>query len=633
MPTRHNFLCKATNLSYNFCRHFAPQKLQKNRLFSVVSTFAEAMADKSRLSRAMLFCFAVSIFIVGRVGFGEILPETYQGRATQANMDETATLGAAISRGLYERCLAAQVDPLSFAVAGKMGWYLDQSTRPVIDSKIKLLVSYYVNQDTVYDGTPNMDMLTVTGVWAQLTIGDHIDQFTGTPASGTNAATYGDYPWHIYNESLQERYKVIRAQEKTASTASRPWTEVWQGEGKSTSSYSAAHAEAVGNYKFKTKGYSYPGALMQVCKATFWSNATVQGGSGLTNGTGEDGTLETNYHEGYWTNITITTNLLVTYTDIVGSNSSLEVTGELSPNIAGIYTRVANQYGYPAWSGNGWIIHNYEEDGYRIGDPESTHWTAWDPDSYLGDYEGIEESGATGTAHVAVYDPGTAVPNPSGTYGGEHPSWSQGTWYCIYIETNNKYYITQNDSPPYTPSWSHSGSSPVGTYGTINGEGLFGAPSAEYDVVTNQDWVSGHWEPSYYTPTFIGGGGGEGEGGSFTSTVFYQCWLTKIICSNDVFSSTNIEHRAGYWVKPTLPDAGTGNYWDDQGLGLSVDVWNEADISGWSSTTNNPTLFGDPVSTVPEDTVAPTAINVPNCTGFKCTEFKAVTDWDFQYCK
>ena len=120
--------------------------------------------------------------------------------------------------------------------------------------------------------------------------------------------------------------------------------------------------------------------------------------------------------------------------------------------------------------------------------------------------------------------------------------------------------------------------------------------------------------------------------GTGTIAILYQCWLTKVVCSNDVFATTNVEHEVTYWVKPTLPTAGTSNYWNDQGLGLTEDAWSAGSTSAWSFDINNPALFGGEVSTEPAATVTPTEVNKPNCTGFKCTDFNAIMDWRFQYC-
>jgi len=203
--------------------------------------------------------------------------------------------------GMHERCLATQystnpvsyyVSPPSFVrtwysnvyttngvtiytniVTNTIGWHPDRDMVISLDATIKQLVPYYVDTNTVYDGTTNIVMLTVTGLWASLQIGDRTNQFTREPAwtnpistnwiidytsywpstngtatninytsdyqqvinyaqswtatggyvwvtasnwasevvTVTNAATYGDYPWQIYAEDLQERYKVLEA--------------------------------------------------------------------------------------------------------------------------------------------------------------------------------------------------------------------------------------------------------------------------------------------------------------------------------------------------------------------------------------------------------------------------------------
>ncbi|MDO9541764.1 MAG: hypothetical protein Q7J98_05520, partial [Kiritimatiellia bacterium] len=46
-----------------------------------------------------------------------------------------------------------------------------------------------------------------------LEIGDRTNKFTQTFASGTNPPTYGDSPWRICQENLDERYKVLNALE------------------------------------------------------------------------------------------------------------------------------------------------------------------------------------------------------------------------------------------------------------------------------------------------------------------------------------------------------------------------------------------------------------------------------------
>jgi len=157
-----------------------------------------------------------------------------------------------VTLGLVERCMATQTGTNSdgtpiYAVAppsivgtwtdangasvimtNAFEWRDDLSVKTNLDFKIKALIPYYVDTNTVYDGTTNIIMLTVTGLWARLQIGDygmHVTtntntlvvstnwgtSFTEIPAIGTNAATYGPWAWRNYVVAWQERYKVLNA--------------------------------------------------------------------------------------------------------------------------------------------------------------------------------------------------------------------------------------------------------------------------------------------------------------------------------------------------------------------------------------------------------------------------------------
>ncbi len=104
-----------------------------------------------------------------------------------------------------------------------IGWRTDRAMMVELDAKIKELVPYYVDINTVYDGTTNIAMLTVTGLFATLQIGDHTNQFTQIPCwtnnagqtnCTTNAATFGPWAWRNYVVAWQERYKVLNALKK-----------------------------------------------------------------------------------------------------------------------------------------------------------------------------------------------------------------------------------------------------------------------------------------------------------------------------------------------------------------------------------------------------------------------------------
>jgi hypothetical protein len=171
----------------------------------------------------------------------------------------------------------------SISVTNTIGWHTDRAMMISLDATIKQLVPYYVDTNTVYDGTTNIVMLTVPGLWASLNIGDKTNKFTREPcwtnpvstnwtvnytsywpstngvatninytsdyrqvvnyakswtATGghvwvtssnwaseivvvTNVVTYGDLPWRIYKTDLEERYKVLNALKMSAISFSR----------------------------------------------------------------------------------------------------------------------------------------------------------------------------------------------------------------------------------------------------------------------------------------------------------------------------------------------------------------------------------------------------------------------------
>jgi hypothetical protein len=150
--------------------------------------------------------------------------------------------------GVTERCLATQINtnstysvsPPSYVrswvttnglsgtnfawvtnqVTNQLSWFTDRAMMVDLDAKIFALIPYYVDTNSVFDGTTNIVMLTVTNLFATLGIGDHTNQFTqipcwtnnpGTTNCTTNAATFGPWAWRNYVVAWQERYKVLNA--------------------------------------------------------------------------------------------------------------------------------------------------------------------------------------------------------------------------------------------------------------------------------------------------------------------------------------------------------------------------------------------------------------------------------------
>jgi hypothetical protein len=105
-----------------------------------------------------------------------------------------------------------------------INWRDDYSMKVALDNTIKAFPPAYLDTNTVFDGSSNIAMLTVTGLWTALAIGDGTNQFTRVPCwtnnvgqtnCTTNAATYGPWDWRNYVLPWQERFKVLHAAKAT----------------------------------------------------------------------------------------------------------------------------------------------------------------------------------------------------------------------------------------------------------------------------------------------------------------------------------------------------------------------------------------------------------------------------------
>jgi len=118
--------------------------------------------------------------------------------------------------GIYERCLATQTatNPLTYGLApldlvetwvntneeeivtNTIGWFPPKRYMvkqfpyvQAFDETLKGLIPFFVNTNTIYNGaTSDLAMLTVTGLWAELKIGDGTNLFTRAPC-WTNTVT------------------------------------------------------------------------------------------------------------------------------------------------------------------------------------------------------------------------------------------------------------------------------------------------------------------------------------------------------------------------------------------------------------------------------------------------------------
>lgn len=100
-------------------------------------------------------------------------------------------------------------DGVTNIVTNAIGWTVDRELLVAVDSVIYDLIPHYLNTNFAATDMLSTVRLTVTGVWDTLQIGDKTNLFSRSPERIPNAATYGGYPWRIYEEDLVERYKVL----------------------------------------------------------------------------------------------------------------------------------------------------------------------------------------------------------------------------------------------------------------------------------------------------------------------------------------------------------------------------------------------------------------------------------------
>ncbi len=153
-------------------------------------------------------------------------------------------------------------------VTNSIEWRDDLSMKKDIDAKIQAVCPYYVDTNSVYDGTTNIVMCTFTGLLTSLDLGDHTN-FTSIPATGTNAATYGPWAWRNYIVAWQERYKVLNALK--VSRAYR------------NSAYNGSHQEDPGGH-VDFEGYYYSNKVTHVISPIAYNNWLNSEILGLENG-------------------------------------------------------------------------------------------------------------------------------------------------------------------------------------------------------------------------------------------------------------------------------------------------------------------------------------------------------------
>jgi len=526
---------------------------------------------------------------------------------------------------------------------------------------------------------------TATGgvVWASLT------NWPNDVVITTNAATYGDYPWQIYTEDLGERYKVIWSLQKSWHSAKYPKYITWQGVGHGSNSWDEARADAEANYAaFDTNFTPMVDVPKAYCKGAHWSNYVAQGGGSATNFPGKSTPLEwydwTEHHHDF-----VRTDLIAVLTN---NDGKIWTTNGTNRFIVGTDPRVINcvkdrNTGYvwakaiegPTYNWSNAFIacegHNGAAGYYftnwhlpSVAELQSINGTLeyqtpgifnivwamaypWSSDEYDEDEAwrclppgtAVEFKSANGNVWAMCDgvgwpgggDPDTnAVPGPdcSGQYEFADPLWvrNDAEWFFVYDDEEETWYITQNLST-YIPSWSKIGSTNVvGWYPVINNEygqvGIYGQVTSYYYDVYN-DWDEDHHDAVMRTNSFG------------TNHLFYQCWLIKRTVDYDSWLTTNIEHKVSYWAWSSEGTYADYNLYDDQGLGLTEDVYNMIEEGDWTSNTNWPFTFGGDLATPPVDfadfdatEAGGTNFNKSACIGYMLGPPFASAEWKFQYC-
>lgn len=421
-----------------------------------------------------------------------VFAESFPNRPTAGEMDNIVVKGTECTHGVNERCQATQVSP-PFVKTNSAGWYLDQNAMGTMASTIRSLVPYYVDTNTVYDGTTNIAMLTTNGLWATLQIGDKTNKFTCIPGSGTNAATYGDNPGKIYIEDLLERYKVAYELKDTFPASSVASLQYWHGVGYG-SNFAEAVASAVTNYA-KVPNPPLTTELRQHCKVMFWSNKYCHIIPGETPGSSSNRGQQyvTYYSYNYDLVVAVTgnviTNLIATGANLptiwyTNDTAYLIVTGDTVPDMNGDYYWSTSLYCW-ARSGSGRIIGGGDPPGsqYQLWeDGSGAYWTNSVPDVESGTYYPAGAP-AAGTATVVLrpsyeYTNSTpALASCSGFY-----NYSGGSWVCA----SNGHTVANAGVDYWTISdgtsgvhWELSNSTPFGAYTPIGHSGTLTAAESE----------------------------------------------------------------------------------------------------------------------------------------------------------
>ena len=199
-----------------------------------------------------------------------------------------------------------------------------------------------------------------------------------------------------------------------------------------------------------------------------------------------------------------------------------------------------------------------------------------------------------------------------GNYVWDGPVDDVGMWHLVCEDS--MLYLSRGTVSTTSNVWIGIGEDPeFAEWGEGIGDGYYGVPDFDRTTwnTTNDIFATNTWG---------------------TNTVFYECWLTKVSWTNNVFASTGVEHQVSHYVYPAKTSIATSNVWDAEATGWSSNVWNEATISGWNNAQFSDALLGGDVSEVPVDCGEPTVPNVSRATGLRVLDKLGAIGWYFLYC-
>lgn len=296
-----------------------------------------------------------------------------------------------------------------------------------------------------------------------------------------------------------------------------------------------------------------------------------------------------------------------------GGDGGLNTTGEAGEDGVVIISYV------PAYPIPGWVI--FTNSTLDINQPY-----LWKTNEPVGIYAAANFiTGSTTAGYEYVYGPATNQPDGLYTptnpppYNGADQGWICTNGFQITLGIDGYYHLTlidptTNAAPWLSPDWVNTANGLGIAWGPYNAVADTAATGTPY-AVRSYSWGSACW-----------------------TDVVYKVELQRVGATNDLGTSTNIEHSiTGFYALAEQPAAGAADAveWNDQDLGLVEDEWNHVYTNtAWGyDPTNSVWLLGEMADRPRSNNwtqVDP--IEYDMIGGFQLGTPKAVTEWEFEYC-